>query len=384
MNFENSTLIYELREYSLDYLIPEHFTTDDSDEGIGHVFQYEKLDPMEPKYYSYLYDDEDDEDEDDEDEDNYSFEGRAEDHLWNLDSLLRAFDCDYLDYGEFLNTHVWDLFGITKNQFDLIDWEWIDLNNFTDFFEEFSKRDNIPSIEKRIKYSTVDTLTGYSTMFIDTHLQREDYLEYAERLIDTHSVTDCWDIFSSLSDYYRFYEDALEMNRRREEVGEPVFKYELTPKVAHLKDLHDKAFRDHQTMETERMKTNRQELNRKIKLISSTPDYTQFLFSSGLYTVLPVKSQEDLDEEGNVLRHCVASYGSYMARGDSYIYLIRKKGAEGIPYFTAEIIPAQSEKDVPKLKQCYTKDDKITKPDDLREFICEWARIKKFQVQCRI
>lgn len=187
-----------------------------------------------------------------------------------------------------------------------------------------------------------------------------------------------------LLDYLRFYYDAQIMNERRIQNGEEPFRYTRRPKPSRIKDLHDKAFRDCQAMETERLAKNREAINEAIKDISETPDYTGFLYSSDGYAVLPVKSQDDLDYEGEYLNHCVATYGSYMAKGHSFIYFVRKADDPKTPYFTAEIIPSFTTHYKPKLNQLYTFDDKIDKPNSLRDFVIKWSKTKGFAIKCKL
>lgn len=377
--YENTKLIKQFEHYDLLFLIPEHMTTDDSEEeGIGHAFERD-FDPMEEEYYDDYFDGDADFEEEYEAE-----EGESDGSMRNLDALLNLFDCDYMSYSEFLNTNIWDLFGITKKQFDLIDWSQIPADCFEDFLTSFKKENTECSIEQRIKYSIVNALTDYTILYPNRYLKKADYLKYANRLIDGHSIEQCKETFGLLRDYYRFYPDALVMNERRGNGGEEKFKYVLTPKIAHLRDLHDKAFRDHRTLETERLAEDREHLNKKIRTISKSTDYKQYLYENDTYKVLPVTCQEDLDYEGNELQHCVASYGSFMSTGKSYIYFIRKKEDLTKPYFTVEIVPGEKPEDAYKFNQCYTYKDSIDKPESLKEFIVNWASAKKFKIRCKI
>lgn len=386
MTVQNCTLFEDLQNYSLDFLIPQHLTTDDDDEGVCHTFNNNiGLDPMDEAYYDVYFDDDSEEAMEIIEDDDIMYD--LPDNTtasWNVDSLIRAFDCDYMGYAEFLNSHIWELFGVPKRQFDLIDWQEINDDNFSEFLESFKNTHAAFPIEKRIRYATVDALTNYYSKTLFNAMKREDYLEYARHLIDTHSIAECAEIFPILFDYYRFYSDAVEMNERRRAAGEATFNYNLTPKASHLRDLHDKASRDYTAMVTERLAKSNSSLDERIGDVSNSIDYKHFLYSNRTYIVKPVTCQGDLFREGEVLNHCVGSYGSKIADGECYIYFIRTIKDPDTPYFTAEIIPRQNSTIPAKLTQCYTHKDATVKPMQLREFIKEWARVKNFKVACKI
>ena len=381
-------LFEQFKHYGLDYLIPQHFTRDDSDEeGIAHAFGSEgSCDPMEDAYYDRYFDDEECEEDDYREEDLDAQPLGDISIVWNFDSLLRLFNVDYLELDEFLSMNIWDLFEISKKQFDLIDWSRISSDDFVEFYEVFLEEDRPLPIEKKILYSHAQAITDYRKIayYHGDDCTPDEMIDYCEHIVDTHSLDSLPDLFQRLFDYLRFFDDATEMNRRRAEAGEPTFKYVRKPKPSRIRDLHDKAFRDHQAMETERLSKDREKINTQIKWTSELPMYKKFLYSTDEYIVLPVTNQETLDYEGNYLHHCVASYGSYMAYGESYIYLIRKKDDQCIPFFTAEILPGEKANDPAKLNQCYTFDDSITKPESLKKFILEWSKATKFSIKCKI
>lgn len=53
--------------------------------------------------------------------------------------------------------------------------------------------------------------------------------------------------------------------------------------------------------------------------------------------IRPARSQKDLTNEGNSLHHCVSTYGNRHAKGESAIFLIRRKSRPGEPYYTLEL-----------------------------------------------
>ena len=370
-----SPLLEQIRHYNLDYLIPLHLSTNEDDEEEDDDFGYDSYDPRNDEYYEDQFDEDDEllrQDDDD-----------IECVVQDMDDFCVLFGLEYLEPPEVLAMNLWDLFGVSKKQFDLIDWDQIKPEDFTAFYDAFTEEKRDLSVEKKILYATAEASTNYrSAAYRGSHGDTEKLIAYLERIIDTHTLYETQDIIKLLSDYWRFYDDALEMNTRREAAGEPTFKYVMTPKPAHIADLHHKAFLDHMTLETERKSENRIQINAEIKQVSQMHQYRSFLYTGAKFSVNPVSSQDDLDYEGEYLHHCVASYGSYMARADSFIYFIRKTDNLDTPFFTAEILPPRKEGDKYVLNQLYTHKDTVNKSQDLRDFILEWAKEKKFTIRC--
>lgn len=376
-----SRLFKQLEHYNLEFLIPLHLNSDDDDaEGYCHTYSEmgDYYDPSQDEYYDAMFGSSDSDDDCIEED---------QTNVKNLDDLLRIFNADYMDYDELLSMNIWDLFGISKKQFDLIDFSLLPNDEFCYFYNTFLNESRPISIEKRILYSMGDTLTDYRSNCLNlTRFDSsfEDRISYCERILDTHSIKDSIELLRMLRDYWRFYNDAVIMDRRRRDQGEHVFNYCELPKPSHLRDLHNKAFRDHMTLETERKAEDLESLNLQIKEVSDSEDYRRLLYRDADYAVMPVNNQVDLDIEGEYLNHCVASYGSYMARAASYIYFVRKQKELETPYFTAEIIPPEKSGGRFKLTQLYTFNDKTDKPDSLRKFIYEWAKSKGFAIRCAV
>ena len=398
-------LINELDYYGLDFLIPVRMYRHEEEPGMeefrfsNNYNSNRRRDDEEPDWY---YDDEDDEYEgddyeyDDEDEEEgatarYAYEkSLSESHSMvnDLDDLMEVFDIDHVDPEEILDMNIWDIFGISKKQFDMIDWSLIHESEFCEFLDTFKGMPKHLSIEKKILYSMTQVATGYLALTFYNRFghSAQSIRDYCEHIVDTHSLAECKQLFSWLFDYYRFMDDAIEMNSRRAAANEQVFDYDQFPKPNRIKDLHDKAFRDHQFMETERAKEHKAQLNEDIAQVCKNKMYTQFLYQNDQFIVKPVTSQDDLEEEGEVLDHCVASYGSYMAQGNSYIYLIRKLSEPDKPLYTAEIVPPdpRNPKDKFRLNQCYGYKDTIDKSVELRNFIFNWTKAKNVSIRCAI
>lgn len=380
-------LFEQMQEYGLDGLLPEDLEEDPREE-IFLAETWEQRKEVTDCFGRTYEEDEDVPDEEHWDEDNEEWVDDSEKDLSFLfvDDLQSMFDdfC-YESQEDFLKLNLWEIIGITKKQMDLVPWDKVNDWLFVSFVNSLRKDRRKLSLDKKILYAVIEAQTSYSQMNVKIDENADEVMNYCERIIDHHTIDDSIELIRLLEDYYRFYPDALEMNLRRQQNNEPVFKYEMFPKPTHLKDLHDKAFRDHIAMETERMNENQKGLNERILGVSMTPDYRRYLYKDEEFTVLPVESQLDLNEEGEMLKHCVASYGSYMATGKSYIYRIRENKNLDTALYTAEIIPEEiGSRQLARLKQCYGYKDTTSKTDNLRNFILKWASEKKFVVSCKL
>jgi len=378
-------LINQLEEYGLDFLVPEFIDLDDGESPTG--FRDSEVYEEEVYYFDEIDDEEDMELTPEEWEQRGYISDLKASISPNLEYMKELFECEYMSDEDFLQANIWQLFHITKRQFEMIDLRYLDEYNFSDFYSAFVQKEDVSSIEKRILYSTVEAITHYGSTWMYNNLdygctETKDYIE--RRIIDCHTIEESEYLISLLKDYLRFYSDALIMNDRRAQEEGPVFKYVKFPKPAHLKDLHDKAFRDYQAMSTERRAEERDRLNEQIGEVAASSEYRHLLYKNDKFAIVPAISQDDLDEEGKKLQHCVASYGNAMAERRSFIYKIRKTSNLDEPYFTVEIIPDYGRTMKYELTQCYTYKDSTEKPAELKEFILNWVRNKKIKKSCTI
>lgn len=65
-------------------------------------------------------------------------------------------------------------------------------------------------------------------------------------------------------------------------------------------------------------------------------ELSRYIYMSGDLMIVPADSQKSLDMEGEVLHHCVGSYGDDHAYGKTAIFFIRHTWAPGRSYFTLE------------------------------------------------
>ena len=92
--------------------------------------------------------------------------------------------------------------------------------------------------------------------------------------------------------------------------------------------------------------------------------------------IRPVKSTEELLNEGKELHHCVARYAENHANGKTSIFVVRKVNEVEKPYFTIEIVNNDI-KQAHGLRNC-SPDDKMR--DFLEAFKAEKLKTKKIKL----
>lgn len=95
----------------------------------------------------------------------------------------------------------------------------------------------------------------------------------------------------------------------------------------------------------------------------------EYEYSNDEYVIIAPKSVFELHTEGEVLSHCVGSYIQSVSNGKEYIFFLRKKDKQDIPYFTINITPDK------EIRQIHGKHN-CNVPEILMPFINSW--IKKF------
>lgn len=102
----------------------------------------------------------------------------------------------------------------------------------------------------------------------------------------------------------------------------------------------------------------------------------KYNYSDGEYSVVAPGSLEDILKEGDALHHCIASSDRYMERMDrheSYILFLRKASEPEVPYYTMEVEPNGT------VRQIRTEYDRQNKDvDQARAFLKDWqAEVSK-------
>lgn len=90
--------------------------------------------------------------------------------------------------------------------------------------------------------------------------------------------------------------------------------------------------------------------------------------------IRPVRTEEELIDEGRALHHCVGTYGEIVARGDSCIFFIRRTDAPDKPWFTLQV----ELKTVKELQNHGLRNCAPTK--EVQEFVDRWLeRIRRMK-----
>ena len=106
-----------------------------------------------------------------------------------------------------------------------------------------------------------------------------------------------------------------------------------------LKREHDRL------VEAERIAKNEEEKRRKqAEIEKRRPAFEKVVapleawaWADGEICIRPVRTEEELIDEGSALHHCVGTYGATVARGDSCIFLIRRADAPDKPWYTLQV-----------------------------------------------
>lgn len=98
----------------------------------------------------------------------------------------------------------------------------------------------------------------------------------------------------------------------------------------------------------------------------------KYCYASGDLMIFPAASQKELNQEGQMLHHCVAGYGKDHAAGKTAIFFIRRVSDPETPYFTLEL---DEKKQV--VRQNRGKHN-CARTEEVQAFEAEWlAWIKK-------
>lgn len=343
-----------------------------------------------------------------------------------LYDLKEMFHFEDMPDEDFISLKVSDLFRVTDNELKFLDDELINqmsLDRFIDLMTDERTAGKIPSPEKRIKYCQIEAVTdtrGWASKLLPYRSQAQDEQQndlyslaeeegntwfkdkiysiyrgqivpgsdidrFTDKLILNQKPERALDLLGIYSDYLSMYMYALYRNVEHEADVDTRNRYPLCPKVSHLKDLHDKAMRDYNEVMSRIQSIEHDRTNEKIAMQIKTPDYKRFLYKADGFMVTAPQKLEDLQEEGRILNHCVASYISPVADGRTKIYFIRKESSPGTPFYTAEV--KQDDTGTGQrwcLTQCYTENDSTRKDKKTRQFINKWCREKNITIKCRV
>lgn len=169
--------------------------------------------------------------------------------------------------------------------------------------------------------------------------------------------------------YIWLYSDYLSMRKYVKEHGVDVSSFPECPADStdeHIRKLHDDITRiQNRVRQLERVK----EMQEKNKNYAEQyyPKALEFAYENDKYSIKPCVKLEDLVNEGSELRHCVGSYIESVAEGREYILFLRKKEEPDKPYFTVDVLPDKTVRQIHGMCNCNV-------PDELMPFIKKWAK----------
>ncbi len=104
---------------------------------------------------------------------------------------------------------------------------------------------------------------------------------------------------------------------------------------AHLLRLHDRFMEEKAAAEAKKAAAANRKRDKQIK--KRCKEIERFAWEADGLLIRPVKDLADLNREGTLQHHCVATYARAIAEGRSAIFLIRHTDTPEHPYFTLEL-----------------------------------------------
>ena len=156
--------------------------------------------------------------------------------------------------------------------------------------------------------------TGYATILCLKFARAEKLLNYLENQLSCYSIERKLEVFH----------DNVRM---MQQMGHPINKSTIYPK--NLMQTHDTLVKLFKIREDELLKTR---LKRRGETLNN-----QYAMTFGDYLIVAPQSTEELTQEGQTLRHCVASYAKRISEGETTVLFIRRRSSPQQPFATMEI-----------------------------------------------
>ena len=256
--------------------------------------------------------------------------------LYNIaDDITR-----YIMYGNEFNKNskkIWDYIGVTKEQFktvQVLDMDCSELKIYKKFIEFGIVLDCKKFLEVYNKF-IVKNINIFAVIKYTT-------LHKIEKYTDKNNPADIKNFFDLWGDYLRFCNE-LGYDMKNDFV--------LFPKD--LKKSHDECYRDlERKKQEERKRKIKTENKRAKKLLKKYAEI--YIWNDKNFSVVVPKDLFSIKEEGYSLHHCVGSYTTKVANGETVILFIRRNTDLNKPFYTMEVKNG-------KILQCYGyKNDKMT------------------------
>lgn len=235
--------------------------------------------------------------------------------------------------------------GLEDPEFIYLESNWYLMSNYTRDINWFSILKMHPEIKKErfLKYISrrKNKITTFGTKFIDTYYVYLLFMETLKLDLSRDKFAFPDNLEESLNDIiytvnpYDFKKDIItkffDYSQSKLRSDEQHEIYVISQYEAKLK------LRKEKKAQKRKMLKEAKDLERSLAVLF---DYNKNLHIQidDTYVLVAPTSREDLLKEGKTLNHCVYGYLKSMAKGESTVLFLRKKGHEDKPYYTVEVI----------------------------------------------
>ena len=144
----------------------------------------------------------------------------------------------------------------------------------------------------------------------------------------------------------------------------------------YLSILHDFYFQVDNSLHQQIILAKEAELNKKFINVSS--ELEKYIYSDDKLLIRPPKDIKELQNEGQILHHCVFGFREKMANKQSFIFFIRNKTSETIPYYTVELVNGPEK----FIRQVHGNHNSQPTPE-IVEFLKSWVKKFKFNPEVK-
>lgn len=189
--------------------------------------------------------------------------------------------------------------------------------------------------------------------YISNWARREDVLHLAEMLDHSNS------------------NDSVLWQNKMEDLRNN--KYPLS---IYLRILHDFYFQVDNNLHQQAILLEEAELNKNFVNVSS--ELEKYIYSDDKLLIRPPKDIIELQNEGQILHHCVFGFRNKMVNKQSFIFFIRNKTSETIPYYTVELVNGPEK----FIRQVHGDHNSQPTPE-IVEFLKGWVKKFKFNPEVK-
>ena len=150
-------------------------------------------------------------------------------------------------------------------------------------------------------------------------------------------------------------------------------KYSLS---IYLRILHDFYFQVDNNLHQQAILLEEAELNKNFVNVSS--ELEKYIYSDDKLLIRPPKDIIELQNEGQILHHCVFGFRKKMVNKQSFIFFIRNKTSETIPYYTVELVNGPEK----FIRQVHGDHNSQPTPE-IVEFLKGWVKKFKFNPEVK-